>query len=240
MPKRSLKPTPATLRHLTDQKLDVLAWCNSCDQNAVLALGVLLTKLGAEYPVPAVSRAVRCSECGSKEVSWVVDETGGEVRRIYEQLASQPYQELFFEFLAERRPAPESGFGADYPDSVVVRKVRRAEAEGWGCREDLTAVEIRAFGVEPFWSLKVRASGITLERLELQVSTEWPPARAALIGGTILYRTEGDSGSLELTLVEERCIDAMAGSLFAYRAEVRLGEQILTGCAVTGDGFDGQ
>ena len=47
MSSRSQKPAPATLGHLKDQDVDVLARCNSCGHNAVLALGVLLTKLGA-------------------------------------------------------------------------------------------------------------------------------------------------------------------------------------------------
>ena len=68
MSSRSQKPAPANLGNLEDQDVDVLARCNSCGHNAVLALGALLTKLGAEFPVPAVSKAVRCSVCGSRDV----------------------------------------------------------------------------------------------------------------------------------------------------------------------------
>ena len=68
MSSRLQKPAPATLGHLKDQDVDVLARCNSCGHNAVLELGVLLTKLGAGYPVPAVRKAVRCSLCGSRDV----------------------------------------------------------------------------------------------------------------------------------------------------------------------------
>ena len=41
MSSRSQKPAPATLGDLKDQEVDVLARCNSCGHNAVLALGVL-------------------------------------------------------------------------------------------------------------------------------------------------------------------------------------------------------
>ena len=50
MSSRSRKPAPATLGHLKDQDVDVLARCNSCGHNAVLALGMLLTRLGPEVP----------------------------------------------------------------------------------------------------------------------------------------------------------------------------------------------
>ena len=68
MSRRSRKPAPATLEHLREQTVDVLAWCNACGHNAVVPLRALIIKLGPRYPVPEVKRVVRCSACGSKDV----------------------------------------------------------------------------------------------------------------------------------------------------------------------------
>ena len=68
MSDRPQKPSPATLGNLKDQELDVLAWCNACGHNAVLALGPLVDRLGRDHPVPDVRQVMRCSECGSREV----------------------------------------------------------------------------------------------------------------------------------------------------------------------------
>jgi putative lipoprotein len=178
------------------------------------------------------------TQCGatSETASWVVDETGGEVQRIHEELSSEPYQPLFFEVLAERAPALDEGFGAEYVDSLVVREVRRAEYEGWGCREDLSDLAFRAAGTEPFWSLEIRTSGLTLRRPDLPEPLEWAPVEANEGGDTVSYFADGENGTLEIEFRQMVCVDAMAGSYFPYVAEVRLAEQTLTGCALTGDG----
>jgi uncharacterized membrane protein len=144
---------------------------------------------------------------------------------------------LFFEVLATPGPAPESGFGADYTGSLLIHEVRRAEAEGWGCREDLSETKLRAFGVEPFWSLVVRASGMTLSRPDPGASVEWPPSSVAGGDGTVTYSSTGEAGVVEVVLIELRCVDAMAGSHFAWEAEVRFAGETLVGCAVAGDAF---
>ena len=59
------QPLPGTSR---TRDVDVLARCNACGHVAVLAPGVYLTKLGVAYPVPAVRKAVRCSDGGSRDV----------------------------------------------------------------------------------------------------------------------------------------------------------------------------
>lgn len=177
-------------------------------------------------------------ECGSEEALWFVDESGGDVARIYQRLASEPYQGLFFEVRGTSGPAPESGFGEDYAASLVIHQVRRAEFEGWGCREDLSETEVRAFGVEPFWSLAVRASGLSLTRPEPEASVEWPTRVASFDEGEIRYSATGEPGEVEVLLIESRCIDAMSGAHFSWKAEVRVGGDTLLGCAVTGDAME--
>jgi len=176
-------------------------------------------------------------ECDAtpETASWVVDETDGEVKRIYEELSFEPYQPLFFEVLAERAPALATGFGAEYIDSLVVLEVRRAEFEGWGCRGDMSDLEFRGTGTEPFWSLEIRASVLTLRRPDLPEPLEWAPVSANEDGGTVSYLAEGENGAIEIEFHETVCVDAMAGSYFPYVVEVRLAEQTLNGCALAGD-----
>lgn len=175
-------------------------------------------------------------ECESEIEGWVIDATGGDVRRIYETLASQPYQALFVEVRATRGPPPETGFGADYDHALTVTEVRRAEAEGRGCTEDFGDLEFRAFGVEPFWSLVIKSSGLALSRPDPAGAGEWPNAEANVDGGIVRYRSVNAAGDdIEVEIRESRCIDAMAGSHFAFEAEVRLPEETLRGCALEGD-----
>ena len=59
------------------------------------------------------------TECGSTQALWFVDEAGGEIQRIHQELASEPYQALFFEIRGRRGPRLEAGFAADHPGSVT-------------------------------------------------------------------------------------------------------------------------
>ncbi len=174
--------------------------------------------------------------CGSNEEVWVLDGTDGELRRISEELASQPYERLFVEVRATEGPAPDTGFGADYAGAVRVTEVRRAEYEGHGCGENLADIEFRAFGVEPFWNLTIDRFGLTLRRPDPSAMTAWPRVGAQLSGAAVEYRSETEeAGRIDVELVEGRCRDAMAGSYFPFTVEVRLPAETLRGCALQGD-----
>jgi uncharacterized membrane protein len=167
--------------------------------------------------------------CGTTREAWVVDRTEGDLVEVYEGLAVEAYQPVFVEIRGRREPGPSEGFGAEYPEQVVVTELRRAEREGWGCRLDLTGVEFVALGNEPSWRLEIRESGIVLTR------PGHPEARHARSaprrdGAVTIYET----GDLVLVLNEQRCVDTMAGSRFSYSAQLKLGDRTLEGCALAG------
>lgn len=64
------------------------------------------------------------TECGSDQESWIIDETGGQIRQMVETTTSRSYEAVMVEILAVRGPALETGFGADYDHSLVVAEVR--------------------------------------------------------------------------------------------------------------------
>ena len=57
------------LHHLVKQKLKVFCWCNRCRHNAELEADVLIDRLGPLYPVPELGIHLRCSHCGTQDVS---------------------------------------------------------------------------------------------------------------------------------------------------------------------------
>lgn len=175
-------------------------------------------------------------ECGATEAAWVVDEADGRVRKLYEQLASAPYQELFFEVRGVRGPPVDEGFAADYAASVTVLEVRRAELEGRGCDDDLTAIEYRAAGTEPFWSLEISPAGLALSRPDPPGRVEWARRDPEAAENLLVFRsTDSSLGPIEVELTESACVDAMSGALFPLTAEVRLADEILHGCSLEGD-----
>ena len=60
---------PICLNHLQEQNLRVFCWCNRCSHNAELEVDLLIERLGALYPVPELGIHLRCSYCGTQDVS---------------------------------------------------------------------------------------------------------------------------------------------------------------------------
>ena len=60
---------PMCLHHLQEQNLRVFCWCNRCSHNAELEVELLIERLGALYPVPELGIHLRCSHCGTQDVS---------------------------------------------------------------------------------------------------------------------------------------------------------------------------
>lgn len=59
----------AQLGDLLAAKVGVFCWCNRCGHNAEAATAMLASQLGPEFPVPEIGARMRCSACGSKDVS---------------------------------------------------------------------------------------------------------------------------------------------------------------------------
>jgi uncharacterized membrane protein len=87
-----------------------------------------------------------------------------------------------------------------------------------------------AVGTEPFWTLKVRADGLTLAR----------PDHADVTIASPGPRADGDQGVFDASAGEQRlvlrltpgdCTDGMSGRHYGYLAEVWVDGETLKGCA---------
>ena len=54
----------ANLAHIR-QRYRLLAICDECAHTVELGVDGLIATLGADHPVPAIKRRLRCSSCGS-------------------------------------------------------------------------------------------------------------------------------------------------------------------------------
>ncbi len=162
---------------------------------------------------------------------WVVDASGGDLRRAYEAMKRAPYQPLFVEIWASRLPAPDAAFAAPYEEQLRATALHRLETEGPGCTLDLAGARFRASGVEPFWHVDVGADTLSFSRLG-QTPIIYSINAHKVDPSTRVWRGQGPGGALTLTLQEARCTNPMSGSVFAYTATVTLGAETFTGCAL--------
>jgi uncharacterized membrane protein len=169
--------------------------------------------------------------CGGRRY-WVADATGGDLQRTYEASIGTAYQSRFVEVLATRLPEANGAFAASYDEQLRVTDLLRLETEGPGCSLDLGGAQFRALGVEPFWHLDVDTRALRLSRLG-QASLTFAISAIESNATTTVWRAQDESDTLILTVEKARCTDSMSGSLFAYTAEVRLGGEMLSGCALT-------
>lgn len=88
----------------------------------------------------------------------------------------------------------------------------------------------RAFGNEPFWSLRISGDDVIFDRLgELpQAYTTRPPTTT---GNRLDWSLDGDGGRLEVAIIEQGCGDTMASRNYPYTAEVRVQGRLYRGCA---------
>lgn len=83
-----------------------------------------------------------------------------------------------------------------------------------------------AVGTEPFWAVQVRADSLTLSRpdhAELKVPAPRPEAR----GGGTVWAAEG----MTVSITPGACSDGMSDRAYTNVALVRVGAEILKGCA---------
>ena len=86
--------------------------------------------------------------------------------------------------------------------------------------------DFEAVGTEPFWAVQVRADSLRLSRpdyAEMIVSA--PKLRWR--GKTREWRTD----SLTVSIAPGACSDGMSDRRYVYVAEVRVGREVLKGCA---------
>jgi putative lipoprotein len=172
--------------------------------------------------------------CGGGEVYRLQDGTRGDLPEIYRSLTSGPDGPIFMEVRGLFISEPPTAAIQESEAELLVQDVIRAAREGPGCEEDLTGVDFRAMGVEPFWALDVTGGGLEFRRPDagtrlFQVETTWESARSLRLSG----RAEGGE-TLSVGFRYSRCVDPMSGSVFPLQAEVQIDGKTVHGCAVAG------
>jgi uncharacterized membrane protein len=132
---------------------------------------------------------------------------------------------LFVEFMADTANGAITAREALFATSL---------AEGPLCDRPREPFEVVAVGNEPFWRVTFDGTQLVLERpeppREMVFDAEPADTRGALT--TIIgRRTLGRVHELKLGLLHESCSDGMSGAWYPYRAEVRVGDLALHGCA---------
>lgn len=102
------------------------------------------------------------------------------------------------------------------------------------CDRPRMAFDWDATGNEPFWHLTVDGTQVVFERpeppRELVFDAE-PPQTSGALTTIIAHRALGRVHDLKLGLLREPCRDGMSDSWYPYRAELRVGDLALHGCA---------
>lgn len=64
---------PAVLADLAKENVGIMCQCNGCRHHASVPIGFVVKLFGRKYPVPMVARRLRCSKCGSRDVTTTPD-----------------------------------------------------------------------------------------------------------------------------------------------------------------------
>lgn len=170
-----------------------------------------------------VDGLLRFRPCGQGDAQPLDDGTGGEARRIVEEL----------------------GYGQDRVRAAVVMEgarlmeVRFAAPEAVGCEGLIPDAHALAQGNEPFWSLRIEGSDAiwtTPEEMDGIRYTDgsWAPAEGEAWRFQASHHGVDGVEYVSLELVPERCTDTMSGARFPFSARAEQGGRSWEGCAREG------
>ncbi len=197
-------------------------WTDAWAQGRTTASAPVLWR-GMFLDVPTASATF--APCGDRTRYRVLDETPErDLWRIYRDLSHDRAQRIYVEFIAQRRGS-----------RLEVLELRRAVAEGLGCSEDLTDIEVKAVGSDPFWRLQVERTGIRFERPGAEDWTVFPSVAFAQHDGARQLETTAHGATLSVRITPRRCHDTIGDMVFAFEALVTLNGTEYRGCAYEGD-----
>lgn len=175
--------------------------------------------------------------CGAKESIWVEDRTDNDLWGTYRQMSQFPNRPLFMIIRGEIQAPPPSGFGAHYPQQLLIYDMRHAATESAGCFDDLSRLEFRASGNEPSWNLEISARGLALTEMGENGKTLFPYSPPRIANGQVSYQSQtggNNPRSVMVTLQEQPCSDTMADARYSYTARLEVDGRALDGCALEG------
>lgn len=149
---------------------------------------------------------------------------GAALEAAYRELARRPGRAIFVEFAGQR-------------DGARIRATRfeRAQAEGPGCREDLDAVRLRAYGFNPFIQLEMRADRVYLRLRPSGAPLEYAGAALPLEDGEARYEGASAGSVLRLRLRAAPCREQLSSAIFSAEALIEVDGERYAVCAYWGD-----
>lgn len=92
---------------------------------------------------------------------------------------------------------------------------------------------VRAVGNEPFWSVSITPTALNYDRAG-EASQTAPNAGPAVQGTTAVFTaTTSQNVPLVITLIDTDCSDGMSERPYPLTAQVKIGEETLSGCAIS-------
>ncbi|MCW0232259.1 MAG: hypothetical protein OJJ21_01545 [Ferrovibrio sp.] len=88
----------------------------------------------------------------------------------------------------------------------------------------------RAFGNEPFWSLRISGDNVIFDRLG-ELPQSYRLQQPSIASNRQTWVLDGENGQLDVTISTQDCGDTMASRNYPYTAEVRLQDRLYRGCA---------
>ena len=117
---------------------------------------------------------------------------------------------------------------------MELTRAYRVQAEGHGCdAQGFKQLILAANGNEPGWSLRITRNGMLLERIG-QPPLALPYLEEQLPGGQTNFTSEANGRQIELWVAPQRCVNDASGTVSHLTAELRLGNDMLRGCAYYG------
>jgi len=161
--------------------------------------------------------------CGSQQQFWL--DMSPEQTQQALQLARQPYQPMYGEFIGYLAAPSQTGYNADYAARFIVKQVNILTAENPNrCDQDVRST--RAFGTEPAWSINFKKDQLEFSRMgqdKQQLNIE-----SSRVTNTRRHYQFNDG---ELTLEQGACSDNMSDSIYGWTSTLDLGDTHYSGCA---------
>jgi len=120
-------------------------------------------------------------QCNTNSRHALIDNTGGELLQVYEELAYEPEAEVYVEFSGRKT--------LQNPEKLTLLKLHHVAVETRGCTEVLTGFSFRVFGNEPFWQVVITTEKISFMEMG-QPEIVFPPAIPSFSDDHWDYATE--------------------------------------------------
>ncbi|MEL7292001.1 MAG: hypothetical protein AAGJ78_10055 [Pseudomonadota bacterium] len=161
--------------------------------------------------------------CGSKKQYWL--ELSNDRFQQGLKLLRSPYQPLYGEVIGHLETGKADGFVADYSARFVVDSFNLLTSEN-PQRCDQATQPTRAFGTEPFWSLRLDGNQWVFTKMGEK------PQPLKLVSSNIdSAKRNYQFAQGELALNQRSCVDGMSDSLYGWSATLKLNNQTYQGCA---------